>query len=197
MISYKLRIDTVNQALCNTLVDTYSRDTYLWCFEKIGTPDQHAHFYLETDIPDATIRAFIRKSFGKGNGVYSLKKLKEPKPVEYLAYLTKDGNYFSKNLDLSEALQYDDKIKNELKDKKSKKKASVFESLCEDYLASTSYTVVNETCNYQYLAKFVIDWHLDHDKQLSRFRIEGYVITLACKYHGYTNILAANIVKFF
>lgn len=193
---YKLRIDTVNQEHCQNLCDHYSPDTYLWCFEKVGTEDQHAHFYLETTVKDTTVRDHIRKTFGKGNKVYSMKKCDE-KPIEYLAYLCKDGRYFFKNLDIDAALAYDDKIKNELKDKKSKKKESVFNKICNDYIASTDYETVKQTANWQYLAKFVIDWHLKEDKQLAEFRIKGYVQTLACKYHDYTNLFAAEIVKNF
>ncbi len=195
MFYYKLRIDTCNEKLCHELVDKYSKDTYLWCSEKVGTPDQHAHFYLETDVSNPTIRAYIRKHFGTGNGVYSLKALKEPKPIEYLAYLTKDGRYFDKNLELDEALAYDDEMKKRLKDKKTTSKRSVFAVLCDDYLSSTAYQRVLATLNWQELAAYVIDWHLQHDKQLSRFRIEGYVQTLACKYHDYTPFFAHKIVE--
>lgn len=194
---YKLRIDTVNKEQCEYLVTHYSPSCYLWCFEKVGTPDQHAHFYLESECENTAIRAHIRAKFGKGNGVYSLKALKSEKPIEYLAYLTKDGNYFSKNLDLTDALAYDDKMKNELKDKKSKKKQTVFSQICDEYLQSEAYKEILESNNYQYLAYWVIEWHLKNEKQLSEFRIKGYVQTLACKYHEYSTLMAYQIVKFF
>lgn len=195
MFYYKLRIDTVNEELCHDLVNTYSKDTYLWCTEKEGTTDQHSHFYLETDVSNTTIRAYIRKHFGSGNGIYSLKALKEPKPIEYLAYLTKDGKYFHKNLDLSEALSYDDEMKKKLKDKKTTSKKSVFSILCDDYVNSPVYQRIQDSYNWQELAAFVIEWHLSKDKQLARFRIEGYVQTLACKYHDYTPMFAHKIVE--
>ena len=43
---YKLRIDTCNEKLCQDLVDRYSKDAYVWCWEKVGTPDQHAHWLV-------------------------------------------------------------------------------------------------------------------------------------------------------
>lgn len=194
----KIRIDTVNQDLCQKLCDLYSPDCYMWNIEDAGTDNQHSHFYVEFTCTEETVRKWIRKNFGKGNQVWSMSTSKEEKPIEYLAYCVKQGKYFYRNLDIDKYIAYDDKIKKELKDKKSTKKSkTVFSKICDDYVASTEYETVKQTANWQYLAKFVINWHLKEDKQLAEFRIKGYVQTLACKYHDYTNLFAAEIVKNF
>lgn len=194
MFYYKLRIDTQDEGLAISIVQKYSPTVYMYCFEKVGTVNQHAHFYLETEIADTTIRRYIQSKVGSGNKVYSLVKLKSERPIEYLAYLTKEGKYQVKGLDLTEALAYDDTVKQSMKEKKTKPK-TVFKSLEEDYQKSELFDVVHQNRDWQKLANYIIQWHIVHDKTLARFRIEGYVQTLAVKYHDYGPMFAYKIVE--
>ena len=194
MFYYKLRIDTQDKDLAYQVVEKYSPNVYVIAFEKVGTIDQHCHYYLETEIADTTIRRFIQSKIGSGNKIYSLVKLKEERPIEYLAYLTKEGEYHFKGLDLTNALAYDDKVKQELKTKKAKPK-TVFAQLDEDYLKSEAYEIVQEHRDWQKLAMFIIQWHIQNSKTLAKFRIQSYVETLAVKYHDYGPMFAYKIVE--
>lgn len=124
MDAYKLRIDTINHDVCHHICNRYSPSCWVWSVEEVASSNPHSHFYLEMDKKaQIALRAYIRQTIGSGNGCYSLKILQELKPLEYLAYVIKAGESDHHNIDLSEALAYDEKVKNSLKEKKTKPKA--------------------------------------------------------------------------
>ncbi len=117
---YKLRIDlSISIAKIVNLVAKAS-NSYCYVLEKLEH-NPHVHFYLETLVLNETLRARIRKLCGKGNRSYSLKKV-EKHPMEYLAYLLKEGKPVYVNIPdvvISESIAYDEKVKADLKAKKS------------------------------------------------------------------------------
>lgn len=135
MEHYKIRIDTHSLELVQKLCDRYAK-RYLFAFEKIGTPDQHTHIYMETFHKETAIRAMIRKRFGSGNGVYSMKAV-EYEPLAYLAYCVKQGKpYHNMPEDLiKKAKEYDDKVKQELKAKKAARRSQL--EIIREYVGNT------------------------------------------------------------
>jgi hypothetical protein len=215
MYFYKLRIDSTDKALLRKVPELYATE-YVLCFENFGTSNPHAHYYIESEIEHTTIRMFIRKTFGAGNGVYSLKSFKkdtiltEGRPLEYLAYLCKEGEYEqTEGIDLTEALAYDEKVKNDIQEKKKKAKQTVFQEMESDYKESDVYKFymdtigensglfLNQGTHWQQLVAWIIDWHITRDKQIQEFRIKSYAETLACKHHYYTPFMAHKIAKNF
>lgn len=128
MISYyKLRVDvldTVDKVCYRNLEKNYF-SSYVRSFEHIDEENQHYHYYVETTCSAVSIRQYIRKYIGKGNGVYSLKELDEARPMEYLSYILKDDtNAVWCNLPMElkdEAEAYSKQVKNEIKEKKKRK----------------------------------------------------------------------------
>ncbi len=192
LLYYKIRIDSTDKVLLRSLTEKYATN-YLICFENFGTDNPHSHYYIESIESHTTIRAFIRKTFGAGNGVYSLKVMKEWRPVEYLAYLVKEGEYESFGIDLTAALAYDDKVKQEMKEKRDAKKThTVFNDLENDYLTSSAFVQVENSFpkEWMYLYMFIIEWHISRDKMIQEFRIKSYAQTIACKHHNYASSMA-------
>ncbi len=116
---WKLRITGVDEALIKAFVSKYAI-SYIWSFEKEGTDRQHAHLYFETNTKGPTIRSWIRKNHGTGNGKYSMENT-EALPIEYCAYILKDRHYFHNMPEeyLQKCLEHDDAVKVSMKSKKS------------------------------------------------------------------------------
>lgn len=135
MECYKIRIDTQSHDLVQKLCTKYAQ-RYLYSFEKIGTPDQHTHIYMETFHKETAIRAMIRKRFGSGNGVYSMKRV-DHEPLEYLAYCVKSGTpYYNMPEDIiQKAKDYDDKVKKEIKQKKESRRTQL--EIIREYVGNT------------------------------------------------------------
>lgn len=90
--SYKLRITLNPDVDSQVYRDMESRyfSKYVRCKETGKDTDKdHYHYFLITQNQNP-LRQFIQKYIGKGNGVYSLKRLDEEYPIEYLSYLIKE-----------------------------------------------------------------------------------------------------------
>lgn len=132
---YKLRVDTNDKEELYERLKKYS-DTMIVSIENIGLDNVHCHCYFESTTSSLTIRQMIRKHYGSGNGVYSMKELDEPKPIEYISYCIKEGNQMiSPSFDsafIRECNEWNARVKSEIKTKKENKK-TVLDKIIEHY----------------------------------------------------------------
>ncbi len=88
---YKLRVDLSDlvpfRRVLSNLGDCPS---YAYVIEG-GTEHPHCHWYLESFLGAAGLRSRLRSMGLRGNGSYSLTRSREQHPIEYLAYLMKEG----------------------------------------------------------------------------------------------------------
>lgn len=166
---------------------------YMWCYETTTTEEGnngHFHFYFESDVKKPTLRARITSLTGRGNGCYSLKECDERMPIKYLAYIMKD-KYYEKNgipEDIyQEALQYDEKVKAEMKEKKQKKK-NVLQEIEDSYV---QYFNENERRtpeddpweHTRYLLRFIINYYSETgNKVVRQGSVQGIFDTLRLKH---------------
>lgn len=100
MYYYKLRI-TCEDIPIEAAIEFVNKTTTLWAYgieyKNLKTREGlHIHFYIETEKIQKTFVQSIRRWYPnftsqKGNSVYSLKALDSEKPIEYLSYITKQG----------------------------------------------------------------------------------------------------------
>lgn len=180
---YKLRIDGNSLDLIQTFVDRYST-RYFFCFED-QYDHPHFHLYIETNSKQATIRNYVRKNFGGGNGSYSMKNCEET-PVEYIAYMMKQGQYRT-NLDeeiIETARKHDLKVKDEIKKKKESKK-TIYQKLKEIIPAKFEEHKVEwdishtPTITEEFILDTVIDWYAETETSVREFQIVSQVQTLS------------------
>lgn len=182
---YKVRIDTNDRTRTTNFLDKYS-DCYLISFENQETDNPHCHGYLETTTKQATIRNAIRKQYGGGNGSYSLKSLDEERPLEYLAYIIKEGDYVNSGIPeetLAKAKEHDALVKTQMKEK-AKQRRTTLEVLQEE-LASD--LVVQQDESYirykERILMAVIHWYKKKGTLIRQFMIVSQVQTLLLKHH--------------
>ncbi len=194
---YKLRIDTDNkEELCQRL-KKYT-DVYLISVENIGTDNPHCHVYYETTHKSLTIRQMIRKFYGSGNGVYSMKQLDERLPIEYISYCIKDDNYIH-TLDpkfIQECKDWNTRVKEEIKIKKENKKTVL--QLCEEWINENIDTQecwirtlyrppfshdVPETKSLLHYKHLVLKYHMVTDRLIRKFQIESIAMTIFLKHN--------------
>lgn len=132
---YKLRVDTDNKEELFERLKKYT-DTCIVSIENIGLDNVHCHCYFESMTSSLTIRQMIRKHYGSGNGIYSMKELDEEKPIEYISYCIKEGNHLiSPSFDsafIRECNEWNARVKSEIKTKKENKK-TVLDKIIEKY----------------------------------------------------------------
>lgn len=187
---YKLRTDIsdVPSDKIIELVKKYS-ECYAYAFEGIDTVNPHMHFYLETMTKNQTLRAALRKLKLTGNGKYSLKET-EKNPIQYLAYLTKEGKYEFVNIPVEvvkQAEEYDAQVKLELKEKKENKKR-VLDHLIE-YVDKNFDTIKLKSSsgvswldkNKVIIIRLVVKYHLEKNILIRKFQIKAYVDTIMFK----------------
>lgn len=172
---YKLRVDLfdVTDYDIINLVDDYC-ETYCYCVEG-GDDNPHMHFYLEFSNSPESIRKKLRELGLKGNSSYSLKELDEKTPLEYIAYLMKEGKFVNVGVDdviLQSAKDYDKKIKDEIKQKKQNKQKTIDKV--------TEY--VKERIRKDYIwgdvAHLVVQYHLENKLMVRTFIIKSYTDTI-------------------
>lgn len=153
------------------------------------TGKYHFHYFLKTDKSIQTIRNYIVKELKekndlKGNGLYSISKLNEEYPLEYLSYLMKeDNNPFIINIpnkvlddlkvyikDLKEEME-----KNKLK-KKLKKEKKVWKIIIEEY----DLKPFDDGFGVNKVVKSVIDYHKKEELVIRDHAIRSYTLTIAC-----------------
>lgn len=182
---YKIRLDTHERSHVRTLLDKYC-DSYIVSYEGEASDNPHCHGYLETTTKQATIRNAIRKQFGAGNGSYSLKSLDERRPLEYLAYILKEGDYECSGIseeDLTKAKEHDLKVKNQLKEKKANRRTAL--QVIQDELSEELPPREGETYEdyKKRLLLLVIRWYKQKGTLIRQFMIVSQVQTLLLKYH--------------
>lgn len=182
-VSYKIRIDSHDRTAIKLLLDKYC-DKFIIAFEGEEV-NPHCHGLIVTTAKQATIRSNLRKSFGSGNGSYSMKELDEEYPLEYLAYLVKEGDYYNSGVPddlLQKAIEYDKDVKAQMKEKKASRR-TVLEKL-EERLSSV---LVDVSCNYT-MYKFkvlegVVAYYKDTGTLVRDFAVISQVQTLCLKYY--------------
>lgn len=192
MIScYKVRVDTQDVDKFKLFLDKYS-DVNCYCHEHKFEDNPHCHAYMETTAKQGTLRNRIRKDFGSGNGSYSMKEV-EKDPVEYIAYMMKDGDFCAGNIAeslLREAQEYDLKVKTQIKEKKKSRK-TVMEQMIEKF----NYDEVPPQDRCQVVTD-VVAFYKDERKLVREFAMVSQVQTLLLRYiPAYANDLEAVIHK--
>lgn len=186
---YKLRID-YQPILDDKYKELETR--YMKCFTRVmespyGT-NSHYHYYLETISREDTIRTYIRKVFGSGNGVYSLKRV-ERYPVAYIAYCMKEQELYNSGVPqhiIDSAVEYNSKVVVEIQKKKQEKKPLweqcylyVKEHLgtFEEY--SNMSTLYDPLTSYKEMViHYIIEYHIEKDRLIRAFQIEAIAVTL-------------------
>lgn len=182
---YKIRIDTDDRTSVTNLLDKYC-DTYIISFENQETDNPHCHGYIETTTKQQTFRANIRKRYGAGNGGYSLVVLDEQYPLEYLAYMIKDGDYLNRGVPqetLDLAIEHDKKVKLQMKEKKASRRTTL-QVLQDEY---SEELIPRECENYELykgrILTLVIKWYKEKGTLIRQFMIVSQVQTLLLKYY--------------
>lgn len=189
---YKLRVDTQNLDLIESILKKYS-SKYIVSLENEGTENTHSHSYIETTEKQATIRNVLRKTFGSGNSSYSLKELDEEKPVEYLAYVIKDKNY-RHNMnqeDIEKAKEYDKQVKDQIKEKKLSRKTQI-QKIEEKYFTPDKLHIVSnsgyeskQSWTEEQVLEVVIQYYKEEEILIREFQLISLTQTLSLKYVPY------------
>lgn len=115
-----IRVDIPGEhPFCSWIVEKCTR--VLLAQENVDGKNIHVHIVADTDTPVQTIRNNLRKHGLVGNKSYSCKEVQDL--VKMLAYVLKDGDIIENTFDdkiIEEAKAYDLKVKDEMKQKKSK-----------------------------------------------------------------------------
>lgn len=170
---FKLRTD-LSKSSSDAIISYISRISSMYCYVIEGSlgDNPHMHFYLETNSKHTAMRQQLRNLCGKGNGAYSLKSTEE-KPIEYLAYMLKEGQITYVNIPqetIEESEKYNAKVKSEINQKKKDKK-SMFEKISEYIESRPDEHVINS----------IIQYHIDNDILVFRSRILSYYDTYCLK----------------
>ena len=184
---YKLRLDhpvDQHEKSLETVKDTIiSYATQAWAYVQEGTTNPHSHWYIATTTPSRTIRSALRKLGFKGNKCYSLCMLDEQYPIQYLAYMYKEGNdiYYS-GLDkqiFEEAFKEDERIKEELALKKQSRKATSVIGKIQAWIEL--HPKYNSLRTFQFphqLVPLIVEWLIENNRIVSSKQVENYALTL-------------------
>lgn len=185
MQSYKFRVTHKRVELRDVLVILPLEQPYIYASEMEGTENYHTHFLIQTDLTTHAIRARLKKINLSGNEDYSLVKLKEQYPVEYLAYLIKGKEYVSTLPDdvLQTAISYDTQVKTELKERKKKK--SFMQQIEEGYIewSNNRYPLAKgqEWNHYSGLTEYIMERHKEEERPVRVYQVQTIYDTLLCR----------------
>lgn len=190
MNAYAFRVDTIDPAICGHIASHYSPDCYLFASEGVGSDNPHTHFYLEmTSQTREALKAYIRKYVGEGNQNYSSKRLDSLKPVEYLAYVIKCGDYSVLNVDLTKAKEYDFNVKAS-KSKNLKKNATVMQDIENVF----EYQAKSRFLDRHVIIHDVIQYYKEKGVLIRESTLVSLCQTLMLKYlPDYVGVLSHNI----
>lgn len=184
MLSYKIRIDSHDRTNIKLLLSKYS-DRYMLAFEGQSSENPHCHGFFATTTKPATIRSNLRKQFGTGNGSYSMKELDEDYPLEYIAYIIKEGDYIEHNMPpeiLVKAKEHDTQVKLELKAKKEKKK-TVLAQIDEKYFSDAVNGILDDNfITKEYVVDKVLEYYRESKGLIREFMIVSICQTLCLKH---------------
>ncbi len=177
---YKLRCNlNLNQPQIIINYISSISNYYAYVLEKLDT-HPHLHFYIKTNTSNPAMRKQLRLLCGSGNGGYSLKTV-SPDPVEYLAYMHKEGTFTHVNLPpelITESVAYNAKVAAEIALKKQAKKSKLTTllELCEgiDY-TQFDHSILQVT-------DIIMDYHRENNLIYRKFQIEAYIQTILIRY---------------
>lgn len=167
----------------------------------------HYHYYVEITATDSTLRQFIRDRFGKGNGVYSLKRLDGVKPIEYLAYILKmDRDPLIKNISeevLRQAREYDEGIKEAYKTKKLSQWRQILNYIKEHKTGNNPYINYRKSycsdektlINTKWIISLIIQWYRETQNLIRQSTIEAITIHYLITEEDFENTFQDNITS--
>lgn len=188
--TYKLRVrlTEVSAEQVISLIDSLTGyNKYCYVLEKESSfTNPHLHAYFESVVNKNTIRTKFQRLGLVGNGAYSLKEI-EIDPIEYLAYMCKEGIPNWKNgpsEELKKEIEtYDKAVKQSMKDKK-KSKESIMEQLRQHIAPHVDIIFKKETPQSQphilhsTIRRMVLDYYVDNELTIRAFSIQSQVDTL-------------------
>lgn len=188
MQSYKFRVTHKRLKLDEVLKVLPLEQPYAYAEELVGNENHHTHFLFQTDLTTHAVRARLKKIGLCGNEDYSLVKLKEQYPIEYIAYLVKGGEYIS-TLPVSvleEGKQYDARVKSEMKESKKEKKTFLrrLEEGFPEWHKNRYSLAIECPWNYdEHVMEYIMEMHLEEGKSIRVYQLQALFDTLMCKYN--------------
>lgn len=174
--SWKLRTDLNAVSLSSVLDAVKNADSHAYVVE-MPLKNPHAHLFLRTTTLPATLRSRLRKLGLSGNQSYSLVKIPEEYPIEYLAYMLKEQDWIKAqqylNIPdeiLSKTKEYQKAVKADMKKTKESKK-----KVWEHILDSLPHP---NTSDYVAIASAVIDYHKEKKLIVRTFQLKAYADTI-------------------
>lgn len=185
---YKLRIDTHNVNLIQAMCEKYFTN-YVYALENQGQDNPHVHLYVEMFTKQATLREYIRKTFGQGNRCYSLKSLDEKRPVEYLAYVIKEGDYKHNCLtpeELTLLHAHNKEVKTQIKARKADRK-TVLERVLDLFkdveFPDDTYPLLGEYfLSEEKIVEMVVEYYKEQGTLIREFQLVSICQTLCLKF---------------
>lgn len=156
-------------------------EVYAYCHEG-GDTNPHCHWYLETSRQMPAIRARLRK-LQEGNRFYSIKTLDEQYPLDYLAYMMKEGDFHFDRLPpevIEDVKARQEEVKNGILDKKQNRRRVI--DILFDLVTETYPNAEFDSDSYSKLIiPIVVDYHLEKNITIRPGQIEAYVLTILLK----------------
>lgn len=184
---YKLRVDLKTlqpDKIISIIAD--SSESYIYSIEG-GDSNPHIHFYLASHIKKEAIRVKIRSLNLKGNRDYSFSTLDERYPIDYIAYILKDGNYKVHNVPdqiINEALAKCEEYKTEHKTKKRQTTADkIIESIPEEIKQNIAEAQFSSDYNIitKYLFTLISKYYITNGLSVRKFIIQSTYMNVASK----------------
>jgi len=201
MCSYKVRVDihqpqfgdvTVQQCV-EVLKDS---EIYMYAIEKLGTENPHFQALVVTSVRRDTIVARLKKLGLHGSG-FACTKSKEQWPIEYMAYLLKEGNpeyhNFPEEVRLA-VVKRQDFVRRTYLDKKAEKTrtpvwAKIAKAIPEDF------DYYGDDAEFQ-IVKLIIKYHREHQLVIRQGQLLAYCDTIMLnKCESRENAYIYNVLK--
>ena len=201
--TWKMRVDinqpqhgdiTVDQCL-NVLKDS---ECYMYSTEKLDTDNPHFQAVVITSVRKDTIVARIKK-LGASKSGFAFTKCKEQWPIEAMAYLLKEGNpHYHESFPIAVRLAVEKRqayVRQGMRDKKAEKKRNPIWRKIVDTIPS-DFDYQRSGVEYDVM-RFVVQYHLDNEKDLFRGRLISYMDTILNNMNPqYVGRYIANLLKF-
>jgi hypothetical protein len=217
MTHYKLRISYGRTEIKpEDFLDILFKDCKHFAFVNEGNGVEiefHTHYYIITDVKEATFRDHLRKQFGSsknlGNKVFSLKDLEHGNneiAIEYLAYMYKEGqvvtsgSFWDPYIDI--AIDHNKKVQAEIKKVKSSKKSQILQlishieevySKCEEgfYVNDKREIITKES-----IIDLIIGFYKENNLLIREFHMISLAQTLCLRFiSNYDFILKDRILQ--